>query len=262
MDSRTARRASTDAMAAVAAYGIAGVWLSAAYTANLEIRAMCMAAGTLVIGHATASILQRSPRRSTPADRVTLLRAVLVACCAVLTVPGLFTGRPPGPALAVVGTVAFLLDAVDGPVARRTGTASAAGARLDTGTDAALVLVLSCATAGPVGPWTLAIGLLYYAFVAAGRFRPHLRGPLPASPARKAIGAFQPFALLLALAPGVPPWLALLGPAMALPLLVVSFARDTAELERLHRRPPAETHPDLNHGRNHENNYLDDAGVP
>ncbi|HEY8701725.1 MAG TPA: CDP-alcohol phosphatidyltransferase family protein [Arthrobacter sp.] len=232
MESKTAERASVDATLAVAAYGVAGIWLSTVHSPGLGLQSVGFAAGAAVRGGAATSVLRRTPRFSTPADRVTLLRAVLVSLCAVLAAPVLFTGRLQDPSVVVVGAAAFLLYAVDGPVARRTGTASAAGARLDAATDAALVLVLSCATAAAIGPWTLGIGALYYVFVAAGHFRPHLRSPLPSSAARKAIGAFQPFALLLALTPGIPPAAAAAAPALALPLLMFSFARDVVELER------------------------------
>jgi phosphatidylglycerophosphate synthase len=222
---------------AVALYGAAGAWLSAVTWPDLGLQSLGLAAGTLLIGNAAASVLRRTPCFSTPADRVTLLRAVLVALCAVLAVPALVTGARPGLPLLLVGAAAFLMDALDGPVARRTGTASAAGARLDTSTDAALVLVLSCATAVTVGAWTLCIGALYYLFVAAGRIWPHLRSPLPARAGSKAIGALQPFALLLALAPGVPAFIGVAAPALALPLLVFSFARDAVELKRRRRVP-------------------------
>lgn len=231
MESRTAQRASSDALAAVAAYGVAGIWLSTVYSPGFG-QSVGLAGGATVIGCAAASILRRTPRFTTPADRITLLRAVLVALCAALAVPVLFTGQPPDPLLVFLGAAAFLLDAVDGPVARRTGTASAAGARLDTATDAALVLVLSCATAASIGPWTLCIGSLYYVFGAAAHFWPHLRSQLPTNAVRKTIGAFQPFALLLALTPGIPPTLAAAAPALALPLLIFSFARDVIELVR------------------------------
>src|SRR6478735_226935 len=139
--------------------------------------------------------------------------------------------------MLLLGAIALALDAVDGPVARRTRSASDAGARLDTETDAALTRVLSCAAAAVAGLWVLLIGLLYYAFAAAGRFRPALRKTLPPSRARKAIGAFQPCALLLALTPGIPavPAAGLLFAALA--LLLFSFGRDVAVLER---RGPAE----------------------
>lgn len=224
-------------MTAVAVYGVAGTWLSAVSWQDLGIQSVGLGAGAVIIGNAAASVLRRTPCFSTPADRITLLRAVMVALCAVLAVPVLFTGARPGPLLVIVGAAAFLLDALDGPVARRTNTASAAGARLDTSTDAALVMVLSCATALTVGAWTLCIGGLYYLFVAAGRIWPHLRSPLPPRAGSKAIGALQPFALLLALTPGIPPAVGVLAAGLALPLLVFSFGRDAVELERRRRVP-------------------------
>jgi len=184
--------------------------------------------------------------RPTPADRITLVRAALAAACAVLAVPPLFAGQVPGQVpgpgtgllLVILGSTALLLDAVDGRVARRTGTASEAGARFDSATDAFLVLVLSVATVTVVGLWTLTIGAMYYVVAAAGLVRPHLREPLPRSTARKVIGAVQPLALLLALVtalvPGMPPALAAAAPAVALPLLLFSFGRDVVALERRH----------------------------
>jgi phosphatidylglycerophosphate synthase len=237
MESRTAVRASSDAVTAVAVYSVAGTWLAAVAWPDIGLQAVGVGAGALVIGNAAASVLRRTPCFSTPADRVTLLRAILVAVCAVLAVPVLLTGARPGTLLVIVGAAAFLLDAVDGPVARRTGTASALGARLDTATDAALVLVLSCGTAVTVGAWTLCIGGLYYFFVAAGRFWPHLRSPLPSRAGSKTIGAFQPFALLIALIPDIPPGVGVLATGLALPLLVFSFGRDVVELERRRRIP-------------------------
>ncbi|MET4096397.1 CDP-alcohol phosphatidyltransferase family protein [Arthrobacter sp. UYCu712] len=154
---------------------------------------------------------------------------------AALAAAGLLSGSTPGGLIAAIGTAAFLLDAIDGRVARSTGTASAAGSQLDSDTDASLVLVLSCAAARSTGPWTLGIGLSYYAFLAAGWFRPSLRDPLPPSTVRKVIGAFQPCALLFALAPGVPATAGAAALAVALPLLVISFGRDVVGLE-LRRR--------------------------
>ncbi|MFS0832480.1 CDP-alcohol phosphatidyltransferase family protein, partial [Arthrobacter sp. 1P04PC] len=93
---------------------------------------LAVGAGAAVLAGAGANLLGRAVPSCTPADRVTLARAVLVACAAALTMSGLLTGGPSGLPLLAVGTAAFALDAVDGPVARRTGTASADGARLDT----------------------------------------------------------------------------------------------------------------------------------
>jgi phosphatidylglycerophosphate synthase len=141
-------------------------------------------------------------------------------------------GRTPGMLFIAVGSLAFLLDAVDGAVARYFGCASPAGARLDVQTDAALVLVLSWAAAGSHGPWVFAIGLMWYLFTAAGWFRPALRGKLRASRLRKGIGAYQPIAFLLALTPGMPEEIGFAALALAFVALTASFGRDIVELER------------------------------
>jgi phosphatidylglycerophosphate synthase len=235
MESLVGRRALTDAAIAMAGFLAAGSWLVAVAFPDSTFLYLALAAGVAVVGNADASILMRNPRLTTPADRVTLVRAVLVACCAALSVAALFSGKVPDVPFVVIGCLAFLLDGVDGAVARHFGCASAAGARLDVQTDAALVLVLSCAALGTFGPWVLAIGLMWYAFVAAGRLRPALRGAVKASRLRKVIGAYQPFALLLALTPGVPAGVGVAAVALALVTLVASFGRDIVQLERGHR---------------------------
>lgn len=237
MESSAGRSAFTDAAVAMAGFLAAGGWLVAVPLRDVAVPYLALAAGIAVVGSADASILRRKPLFTTPADRVTLLRAVLVACCATMAVPALLGGSPPGHSFVVLGGLAFLLDAVDGAVARRTGRSSPAGARLDVQTDAALVLVLSCAAVRSLGPWVLAVGLMWYAFVAAGQIRPALRGVLRPNRLRKVIGAYQPFALLLALAPGVPEGLGTGTVALALLTLTASFGRDVLELERTHRRP-------------------------
>ncbi len=233
--SAAARRAVADAGAAVGAYLVAWAWLGAALLTDPGPWLLALLAGVAVITRAAGSVLRRKPRFSTPADRVTLGRAGIVACCAAETVVGLTVGAEAGPSplVVVLGTAAFLLDAVDGRVARFTGSATAEGSRLDTDTDAALVLVLSCAAAGIFGLWPLGIGLMYYAFLAAAWFRPSLKNPLPSSTVRRVIGATQPAALLFVLLPGVPPPLGamVLGPALG--LLAFSFGRDVVGLERL-----------------------------
>ena len=120
-----------------------------------------------------------------PANQITLVRAVLVAGLASLV------GQPATPAVAwsvvFIAIVAALLDGVDGWVARRTGTASAFGARFDMETDAALILVLAILVwqYGKAGPWVLLSGLLRYIFVAAGWLWPWMRRPADATPSRK-----------------------------------------------------------------------------
>lgn len=231
------RRALMDAAIAMAAFLVAGTWLMAVPDAESGLlRYAGLGAGAAIMGTAGFTILRRRPPLITPADRVTLVRAVLVACCGAMAVP-LFLGvSVPDVLFIAVGTVAFLLDAVDGAVARYFGCASPAGARLDVQTDAALVLVLSCAAAGSHGPWVLAIGLMWYLFTVAGWLRPALRGTLTASRLRKAIGAYQPFAFLLALAPGTPDGIGMAALTLALVSLTASFGRDIVELERNHIR--------------------------
>jgi phosphatidylglycerophosphate synthase len=220
----------------MAGFVVSGSWILTATGAEATYFLAAITAGLAVVGNAAASILNRKPRLTTAADRVTLIRAVLVACSATVTVPALFGGTGPGMPVVVLGAAAFILDAVDGAVARRLACVSPAGGRLDVETDAALVLVLSCATVPVVGPWVLAIGLMWYAFVAAGWFRRELKRTLPVNKLRKIIGAFQPFALLLALTPGVPGGIGMAAVVLALVALVASFGRDVVELEQGHRK--------------------------
>ena len=76
------------------------------------------------------------------ANRVTLARATLVGGVTALVADAPVVSAN---VAAVVGlaVVALVLDAVDGWVARRTGTVSALGARFDMEVDAFLILVLS-----------------------------------------------------------------------------------------------------------------------
>src|SRR5262245_26217977 len=133
-----------------------------------------------------------------PADWVTFVRAVLVVVVAGLLV----TGRP---TVAVpVAVVALVLDLVAGQVARRTGTASAFGARFDGEVDAALILVLSIQVAADVGAWVLAIGLARYAFGAAGLVWPWLRAGAAPRYWRKVVAAIQGIVLTTVIAGVLP----------------------------------------------------------
>jgi phosphatidylglycerophosphate synthase len=164
------------------------------------------------------------------AHRVTLIRGLLVA----LMIPGLLApGRQPWLPL-ILGAVALALDGLDGPLARRTGTASAFGARFDMETDALTVLMLAALVAaeGRVGAWVLLSGAMRYLYVAAGWIWPRLAGPVPPSMARKLVCVLQIAGLLVALAPIVPPpWPAGIA-ALSLALLVWSFGRDGMALMR------------------------------
>ena len=109
-----------------------------------------------------------------PADLVTSLRATM-ACAVAALVADAFVQEPAlGPLLALT-VAALALDAVDGLVARATGTASSFGARFDAEADAFLILVLSVFVARTAGGWVLAIGAARYAFALAGVALPWLR---------------------------------------------------------------------------------------
>jgi len=162
-----------------------------------------------------------------PADRVTLGRATLVGCVLALVVDS-YVRRVPVGLLVALAAVALVLDAVDGAVARRTGTVTPLGARFD----AWLILVLSGYVAPRLGGWVLTIGAMRYAFVAAGWLLPWLEGPLPPRYWRKVVAAVQGVVLTVAAADVLPrPAMSImLGASLA--LLVESFGRDVRHLAR------------------------------
>ena len=166
-------------------------------------------------------------RRFGWANRVTLLRGILIALLAgSLWWPLLWQQH--AVTLAGVAGAALLLDGIDGWVARRTGSASAFGARFDMELDASFILLLCLALVvlGKVGGWVLLIGAMRYAFVISGLVWPWLRAPLPESLRRKVVCVVQVVALMVALLPGVSAMLASLMTALALLLLSASFALD------------------------------------
>ncbi|MEU3140813.1 CDP-alcohol phosphatidyltransferase family protein [Nocardiopsis alba] len=170
-----------------------------------------------------------------PADLVTLTRIVLIGGVTALVVDG-------GPAWALVtlAVPALALDLVDGLVARRTGTASAFGARFDMEADAFLILVLSARVASFLGPWVLVIGAMRYLFGFASWAAPWLRGPLPPSRARKAVAAAQGIVLTAVASGALPEPVSVIVVAMAAAALSWSFGRDVVGLwrERSHRTVP------------------------
>ena len=184
-----------------------------------------------------------------PADRVTLARATLVGGVAALAADSLVastqvtTGlsvRASTPVMVALATVALVLDAVDGRVARRTSTCSALGARFDMEVDAFLILVLSVYLVPSLGGWVLAIGAARYAFVAAGMLLPWLRGSLPPRYWRKVVAAIQGIALTAAAAQVLPHPATAAVLLISLALLTESFGRDVAVLSRSRRiRPTA-----------------------
>jgi phosphatidylglycerophosphate synthase len=186
--------------------------------------------------------LAADPHLLGPADVVTLGRALLACAAAALTVE-LVAGQPVTGPLLALGIPALALDAVDGRVARRTGTVSAFGGRLDGEVDAFLILVLSVAAAPTVGWWVLAAGLVRYAFAAAGWFLPWLRAPLEYRYWRKVVTATVGIALVVAVADVLPAPLTTAVVLVALALLAESFGRDVWWLWRHGERVPATAAP-------------------
>src|SRR5690349_9830044 len=137
------RRAGKDALPAIRLAAILGMLATAALLGVVSATAGLGVAGWiagLATGSAAAALLVTARMRSDqpaihPADWVTLTRALLIAGVAGLVADSF--GRPVSvTALVTLSTVALVLDAVDGPVARRTGTATPLGARIDGEVDA------------------------------------------------------------------------------------------------------------------------------
>src|SRR5262249_46651658 len=129
-----------------------------------------------------------------PADWITLVRALLIAGVAALVADSFI--RPAHvTTMVVLSAVAIGLDAVDGQVARRTGTATRLGARFDGEVDAFLILVLSVAVSRDFGGWVLAIGLMRYAFLVAGWLVPWMAADLPPRYWGKVVAAVQAIVL-------------------------------------------------------------------
>lgn len=191
------------------------------------------ALGVLPALLAALALVRRVPPASTPADRVTLARTVLACACGAIVGLVALGGAPPRTWwLFALVVPTLLLDALDGLVARRTGTATQAGALLDMQVDAGVLLVLSVAVASFLGPWVLLIGLARYLFVAASWTRPTLRRRLPRSQFRRVVAGTQGAVLAAALAPAVPVTAARPGVLLALALLAVSFGTQVVALER------------------------------
>ncbi len=143
---------------------------------------------------------------------------------------------------ALLAFTAIALDGVDGWLARRLAIVSSFGARFDMEVDAFLMLVLGLLlfTSGTVGAWVLLIGAARYLFVAAGRIVPALRAPLPYSERRRAVCVFQGLALVLALVPILPPFVAALAAAAGLGVTAWSFGIDIRHLLRIQAAPSAD----------------------
>jgi len=174
------------------------------------------------------------------ANRVTLARLALAMLLAG-AVGESFDPMPWLPwAIVLVAAGAAVLDAVDGPLARRQGRATAFGARFDMECDAWFTLVLSALVwqADRAGGWVLASGAMRYAFVAATWGWPWLAQPLAPSRRRQAVCVLQILALLVALAPVVPREVSEALCLAGLALLALSFGWDVRWLAQARARAP------------------------
>lgn len=169
-----------------------------------------------------------------PADYITLVRAILGQGVAVLLAES-FTGVDHLPLIVGFASVALLLDAVDGQVARRTGTVSVLGGHFDMETDAFLILVLSIAAAPVYGVWVLLIGAARYLLLVAGWLRPWLRMQVPPRYWRKVVAAVQGIVLTVAVSQLLPYGVSLVALVVALALLAESFGRDVVWMSRRRR---------------------------
>ena len=137
---------------------------------------------------------------------------------------------------AGIAVLALALDGVDGFIARKQRLASSFGARLDMELDALFILLLAGLAwqNGKAGAWILVLGIMRYAFVAAGQFFPALNMALPPSLRRKVVCVVQVGVLILLLLPFVNPPFSQLFAAVALASLLWSFTVDIAWQIRNH----------------------------
>jgi phosphatidylglycerophosphate synthase len=234
----TVRLADKGALPTIRLATILGVLATAALLGVVSAAAGLGVAGWIVglaTGSAATALLvdarKRSDQTILPADWVTLTRAVLCAGVAGLVV-GSFGRQMSITALVTLSTVALALDAVDGQVARRTGTATPLGGRLDGEVDAFLILLLSIAVSQAYGSWVLVIGAARYALLLAGWLIPWLAAPLPPRYWRKVVAAVQGIVLIVAVSGLLSHRAGMIAVAAALLLLAESFGRDLIWLYR------------------------------
>ena len=227
------------ALPAIRLAAILGLLATAALLGVVSATAGLGAAGWIVglaTGSGATALLTTARMRSDqpaihPADWVTLTRTVLIAGVAGLVAESF--GRPvPVTALVTLSTVALVLDAVDGQVARRTGTATPLGARIDGEVDAFLILLLSIYVSQDYGSWVLIIGAARYALLLAGWLIPWLAAPLPPRYWGKVVAAVQGIVLTVAASGLLDRLVGMIAVVAALLLLAESFGRNVIWLFR------------------------------
>ncbi len=163
-------------------------------------------------------------------NTVTIFRLSLVS----VLVAWLIT-PPAGPwPILAVATLAFMLDGLDGWLARREGYASEFGASFDMEVDSVLALALAIHAFlnGSIGVYVILLGLPRYIFFAAHYKMPWLMGDLPPRFSRKAVCVLQMIALIALLLPMVQMPLSLLIFGLTAAVLIWSFWVDVRGLWR------------------------------
>lgn len=223
-------------LAMLAGVALAGASAAAALDLPWTTPALALAVALAMATAVTVAVARADPpTRFAVCSRLTLARAGLAALLAgLLAAPAALTQPAVGWGALALALLALALDGADGWLARRRGEATEFGARFDMEADAALILVLAALAfaAGKAGVWVLALGLMRYGFVAAGRLRPRLAAPLPPSFRRKTICVLQVAVLAALLAPVLTPPVSTALAAAALAALAWSFAVDLRWLER------------------------------
>lgn len=169
------------------------------------------------------------------ANGLTLIRLIfcsLLGGLAFEAANGLMPSDGAAWVFCALAVFAMIVDGLDGPMARREGLVSAFGGRFDMEVDALQILLLSVVALalGKAGAWVLIGGALRYVYEFAGIFWPALRRPLPPSFRRKLMSVVEGGALAALLAPIVAPPVSIFIAAVALLLLIYSFAVDVVWL--------------------------------
>ncbi|MCA0199776.1 MAG: CDP-alcohol phosphatidyltransferase family protein [Proteobacteria bacterium] len=166
------------------------------------------------------------------ANALTLTRLVITALLGGLAYEVTLHGLKPIPWIAwsfcAMAVGAIVVDGLDGYSARRQNLASDFGGRFDMEVDALQILLL-CVVAVALekaGAWILIGGALRYAYEIAAVFWSALKRPLPPSFRRKLISVVMGSTLAALLAPVITLPFSTILAAVALALLIYSFAVD------------------------------------
>lgn len=199
----------------------------------------------LVVGViAAAKVAAYHPHdRFGTANVLTLTRLVATALLGGLAVEVILHDLEPVGWIAwsfcLMAGAAVVVDGLDGHAARRDKLVSAFGGRFDMEVDALQILLLCIIVFAleKAGVWVLIGGALRYLYELAGMVWPALRGALFPSFRRKLISVIQGGTLAALLAPVIVPPLSTAAAAIALILLIYSFAVDVIWLIRADQRP-------------------------